>query len=395
MATEVLMPKLGLTMEEGRIVRWLKQEGDQVAIGEILFELETDKTTLEYESQAAGTLLKILVTEDVVVPVATLVGYIGEPTEDITEALSGKSIPESEETVSDIIAAGPQPPKHSGSTHVRATPRARALAKKLGIPIECVEGTQEDGRISEDDVNAYQANQAVTAEKPESKDAAASIPYDGIRRKIGEQLKTSFSEKPHIFQSVEVDMQNVVNIRNANKTREGSPSISDYIVFACAAALKEYPQVNSLLVNDLISQYGSINIGYAVDTPKGLMAPVIKNCESLSLKQLAGERKRLVSGAIEGKLMPDDYADGTFTVSSLGSFGIRSFTSIINPPQTAILSVAALEDRVVARDGNIVIRPCMNLTMASDHRIIDGAMAARTLIYIKEFLEREKNEETD
>ena len=406
MITTVFMPKLGLTMEEGTIVKWHKQVGQRVEIGEIIFELESDKAVLEYESPVDGILLKILIDEDVLVPVATPVGYIGDNAGEIVEDMTGNSVDETGESTNgtaigesaqeiisgtdaseELSTADRQ--KSSVSEGVRATPRARALAKKLGVPIECVEGSQEDGRISEDDVNSYHEKMSGAAGKSRPGDIMVSTPYDGIRRKIGEQLRTSCNEKPHIYQTVEVDMQSVIVKRNADKTREGSPSISDYIVYACTAALKEYPQLNSLLVNDVILQYIPINIGYAVDTPRGLIVPVIKNCGSLSLEELSKERKRMVDGALTGKLMPDDYAEGTFTISSLGSFGIQSFTSIINPPQTAILSVAALEERAVVRDGNIVIRPCMNLTMAIDHRIVDGAVAARALTTIKGFLESE------
>ena len=401
MVTEVIMPKLGLTMEEGTIIRWHKQIGERVEIGEVLFELETDKTAMEFESPVAGTLLKILVPEGEAVPVATRVGYIGDSIDEIIEDPDAGQAPDSNgETAVDAVHAYEEPQHTSGAVGVRTSPRVRALARKLGISLESVTGTKENGRISEEDLMAHHAKsaaatEATAAETTCGKDLAKKTPYSGVRRKIGELLLVSCNEKPHIYQCVEVDMQSVIKRRSADKAQAGLPSISDYIVQACAAALKEHPLLNSSLINDEILQHSHINIGYAVDTPRGLMVPVIKHCESLSLEQIAAERKRLVEGALSGKLMPGEYADGTFTISSLGAFGIQTFTSIINPPQTAILSVAAIEDRAVVRNGNIVIRPCMNLTISVDHRVVDGVMAAKTLMLIKDTLEKELHEEAD
>jgi len=383
MAIEVLLPKLGVTMDEGTILKWHKKEGDTVVIGDLLFEIETDKATLEVESEVEGTLLKIILHEGQGAPVASTVAVVGAPGEDISRFLPVDKKNETIVADSNIPLKSPLPKSgEEPGGKIIATPRAKKLAMEKHIELSLVKGSGENGRISEEDVLNYVKQSSKALKYKEKK-------YDGIRRTIGERLLGSYLEKPHIYLTVEADMKKITLQREkVRSTGIKPPSIADYVMYACAAALKKYPEANSTLVGDTIIESENINIGYAVDTPKGLFVPVVKNTAKMSVKEIAEHRSLLVQKALNGALLPDEMRDGTFTISSLGNFGVKEFTAIINPPQIAILAVGAMEKRIlVLDDESIVIRPCMNMTISVDHRVLDGAFAAKVLNVIKEYLE--------
>ncbi|HHW49828.1 MAG TPA: 2-oxo acid dehydrogenase subunit E2 [Clostridiaceae bacterium] len=386
MAIEVLMPKMGVTMEEGTILKWYKKEGDFVKKGDILFGIETDKATMDVESEATGTLLKILFDEGSQVRVTSAIAIIGEEGEDISELIEKLQPKNTAETSSakkgtaSNSGTGTRTETSDGA-RVIATPRARKLANEHNIDISLVKCSGDRNRITEEDVLRYLES---------LKDKKSSeMPYDGIRKIVGEKLLRSYQEKPHIYLTIEVDMSKLVDKREKMRAENRKvPSIADYIVRACAIALKKYPELNSKLVDGKIIMQERINIGYAVDTPKGLMVPVIKNVSDMSINEIAETRHKLVEKALNGSLRPDELEEGTFTISNLGNYGVKEFTAIINTPETAILAVGAIENRVVALpDKSIAVRPCMNMTISVDHRVVDGALAAKALALIKNCLE--------
>ena len=384
MAEIVIMPKLGVTMETGAVVRWLKTEGDSVAVGDALFEVETDKVTQEVESSIAGILKKILVYDSNIIPVGTPVAIIAGQNEDISGLLNGIRKENSDNTEQTIVLdskGGQAMECSSQNINIIASPRARKLAKDSGVDLSALAKQIGGARITEDHVKAFLGKEDCVADK--------TIPYTGIRKIIGEKLLYSYSNKPHIYDVVTVNLNKLMNRRDELKqARQPVPNVSDYIVMACAKALQKNPIVNSTMVEDKITQHVSINIGYAVAADKGLIVPVIKNVERMDMERLTQIRATLVDKALSGSLAPDDVRGGTFTISNLGVKGIKFFTAIINEPEVALLAVGAIEKRVVACENDqIGIAHCFDLTLCSDHRVIDGYIAASTLQDIKNYLE--------
>ncbi|MFH1905559.1 MAG: dihydrolipoamide acetyltransferase family protein [bacterium] len=381
MIKEIIMPKLGQTVEESTVGKWLKKEGDKVEKGDVLLEITTDKATLEVESFANGVLRKIVHKEGDIVPVLTIIGYIaGSMDEEISEKpqeqLQGKkeeeaSIDESVQEVRDksIIE----------EVRIKISPLAKKLAKEKGIDVTKVNGTGPGGRIVKEDILAFGGAEKITAK---------TIPVKGMRKVIAERLQKSFQTIPHFYLSTEIDMTECVKAR-AEKSPK--PAFNDIIIKASALAISENPEINSSFKGDSIEIVGDINIGLAVAVDDGLVVPVIRNANKLAISDISKKRDELVNKARGGKLLPSDYEEGTFTISNLGMFEIDNFSAIINPPQSAILAIGRIKQKPVIIDGNIGIRSMMQVTASFDHRCIDGVLGAKFLQKVKGYLENPRD----
>lgn len=404
MATDVIMPALGMAQEKGILLKWLKADGEPVTKGEPLMEVETDKATVEIEAPASGVLARITANEGDEVPVGQTVAVILAPGESLlTETQATRSAlhqhplphPQGERTGGGRPAtSAPTPPaepaaqtRHVGE-RVLASPAAKRLAKERGVDLSTLKGSGPEGSIGAEDV--LRAVQEPVAKASGQPNVRETIPLTPMRRIIGERMTKSKQAAPHFYVSMDVDMTEVNKIRETWKERKEEivPSINDFILWACAQTLKDFPSLNSTFTGEEVRLLADINIGMAVALEEGLVAPVIRNADRLSLQQLARQSRELAEKAQKKKLFPLDYEGGTFTVSNLGMLGVDNFVAIINPPQCAILAVGKVAPRVVAHDQSMAIRPMMTMTLSADHRIVDGAIAARFLQEVKGLLEK-------
>ena len=421
MATEVKLPRLGQGMESGTIVKWLKAEGDQVAKGDPLYELDTDKVTQEVEAEAAGVLLKIAVSSGEV-EVGRTIGMIGAEGEEVSveepaAASSGDAgdhgAPQSAEkpaeaparepdraagrkAAADKAEAQPAPanvsaPAGSGE-RLKASPLARRIARERGIDLTGIGGTGPDGRIVAEDVEraeAAPAPAAAAATQPPSGEVEV-IELTSTRKTIARRLTEAW-QAPVFQLTSSVDMTRALDLRERLVARlqegETKPTVGDLLTKVCAAALRRHPAVNAHFVGDAIHRFPWAHVGIAVAAPGGLVVPVIRDADRKSIAEIAADRAALVARARDGKLKRADLEDGTFTISNLGPFGVEQFIAVLNPPQAAILAVGSTEQKVVARDGQVVIAPMMTITITCDHRAIDGADGAEFLRTVKELLE--------
>lgn len=427
---EVKLPQLGQSVEEASIVRWLKNEGDAVEKGEPLLAVQTDKAEIECESPASGTLRKILLAPDVTVPVMTVIALVGdaaEPLPDLSKYGQSKSAPvttsQAEKAQAAPAAKGTAPAAAASAADAgphAVSPRARRAAEALHVNPNMVQGTGVGGRVMEADVKTYAAsiNATPTAKRraqtagadisriagtgPRGKVTKADVggaalaapaiasgetrrvPLTPMRRIIAQRMADSKYSAPHYYVTVEVDMAEAVALR---KSFPWKPSFNDIVMRATAIALTQYPSVNARWLGDAVEEVGDVNLGFAVAMPTGLIVPVVRNAQAKSLQEISKECKALTEKARNGKLLPDDYAGNTFTISNLGGFGVDHFTAIINQPDSAILAVGQIKDRPVVIDGGIHIRPVMKMTLSSDHRVIDGALAAQFMGHLKGLLE--------
>ena len=439
MPIPVLMPALSPTMEEGTLARWLKKEGDSVASGDVIAEIETDKATMEVEAIDEGTLGRILVgegTEGVKVndPIAVILEE-GEGPEDIDAAdLSGgdaaqpqpkaaSDVPASHgasEPMAAATAGTPAPagvPAGSGAPaaangRIKASPLARRLARNEGLSLDSIKGTGPKGRIVKRDIEAAledgaaaETAQATAAsgdmpvtgldERLYPADSYVAVKNDGMRRTIAKRLHQSFNQEvPHFPLSVDIDLTHLLKARErinaaAPAREEGfyKLSVNDFVVKASAQALMAVPQANATYTDEAILMHRHADIGVAVAIDGGLITPIVWRSETKGLKEISEEIRELAGRARKKRLKPEEYSGGTFAVSNLGMFGIKSFASIVNQPHGAILSVGTGEERVVVRDGEMVIRPMMTVTLTCDHRVVDGAVGARFLQKFKFFCE--------
>lgn len=412
MATEVKLPRLGQGMESGTIVRWLKGEGDPVRKNEPLYELDTDKVTQEVEAETDGVLLKILVL-DGEVGVGTTVAVIGAegedpsaveaaapaapeaaspiaaaPMEAAPEAVAApESAPAPESAVAPVAAATPTSSRSNG--RVKASPLARRIARERGVDLAAVAGTGPDGRVIAKDVETAAAGGGTTV-APGAAAAARLAPpaqveviqLTSTRKTIARRLTEAWTAP--VFQlGASVDATEMLALREdlVSSLSEGAPkpTVNDLLVKFAAVSLIRHPAVNAQFTGEEIHRYPNANIGIAVAAPNGLVVPVISGAERLSIHEIAGVRADLVSRARDGKLTLADMADGTFTISNLGMFGVEQFTAVLNPPQVAILAVGAVKDEVVVVDGEFDIAPLLRLSLTCDHRAIDGADGAQFL----------------
>ena len=408
MATEIVMPKLGLTMESGAISAWLVEEGQEVQRGQALLEIATDKVTMEVEAQADGILRKILVPVGQEVPVSTTIGVIATADEDIDSyvaAAPSDPAPSPTTVPAAVPPSTPAPPTPASPTPApqtpapsadsdgrrphKTSPKARKIAAEHGLDLSGVNGSGPGGRIVSADVLAL-VEQARLAPAPTSAAPVAEglIELSRAEQVAAERLTASYQQIPHIHISMDVSAVWLQQFRTGYQLEGKKISFNDLIVKATARTLREFPRVNSLEEGGHFRYASQINVGVAVAAEQGLVVPVIRDAAEKTVEEIALEGTRLIDAARRGELGPDDMLGGTFTISNLGMFGVSRFTAIINPPQVAILAVGAIENRVVASGTDaFAVRPQLTLTLAADHRVVDGALAARFLARLKEVLE--------
>ena len=401
-----LLPKLGMDMEEGAIAKWLKAEGDKIEKGEPIAEIETDKSTVEVESPASGTILKLLIAEGDEVPCGTPAAAIGEP--GLTIPTASAPTPKTPEAAPAPVpaaqqpaaapaprpavtaAAKPAPAAVINTGRIRVSPRARRLAEKNGVDLRCVPGSSFGGRIVERDVRDFMARPA-EAQRVVRVPEETVTPLAGIRKVVAKRMSQSLSEMAQTNTRMDVDMTNMIAFRsqlNAKYAADGvKVSFVDLLIAACSKALLAHPDANASLLPDGIHRRNFVNVGVAVDTERGLVVPVLKDADILSIAEISRQNRALIDKARTGSLTPDDMSGGTFTISNLGMYEVDSFTAIVNPPEICILAVSRTVDRPVVVNGQIVIRPMMNLCLSYDHRVLDGAPAARFLQEIKHNIE--------
>jgi pyruvate dehydrogenase E2 component (dihydrolipoamide acetyltransferase) len=404
----IIMPKMGDAMEEGTLVRWLKQEGDAVQEGEPIAEIATDKATVEIEAPVSGVLRGIRVAENAVVPVNTPLAYILQEGESLPTDGDGKAsepakpaaaAPQPAPAPTAVAAAPPSAPTN-GEERVLASPLARKIAAEHGIDLRQVQGTGPKGRIVERDVLAYLESRKATvapAPPPMPAPVVAAAPAEArvetltrLRQITAQRTTEAHQTIPHFYLTMEIDMEEALALRQRLNQLDESLriSVNDLIVKACAVAIEQHPIVNASYQNGQLVHPNGVHIGIAVAVEQGLLVAVLRHCEGKSLRRIAQESQTLIQKAREGKLLPDEMTGNTFTVSNLGMFGIEQFTAIINPPASAILAVGATKRApVVQEDGTIVARQRMKVTLSCDHRVLDGAVGAQFLQTLKQVLE--------
>jgi pyruvate dehydrogenase E2 component (dihydrolipoamide acetyltransferase) len=423
MASELEMPKLSDTMEEGTILRWLKNEGDTVEIGDEIAEIETDKATMAMEVFDEGVLTKIIIGEGEKAAVGTVIGILGDEGDDGSSSSPAEKpapAPAKEEKAEAAPAATPAPAASSSSSpaatandgsRLRVSPLARKVAEGSGVDLATVTGTGPGGRITKKDVEGAGSGSSAAAAKSSSAPAAKAAPaptpqainpvasgedqrieLSNLRKIIAERLLTSKVTIPHFYLHVEVDAAPLMTLRKqineqAEQTTGNKYSINDFIVKALVNASVAVPQVNASYAGDHIIQYASVGISVAVAVDDGLVTPVVKNAETKSLLQISREIKDLAARSREMKLRPDEFDGGTVTISNLGSYGIDSFDAIVNPPQAAILSVGNIVKKPVVVGDEIKPGLRLNLGLSCDHRVVDGAVGAQFLGEIKKLIE--------
>jgi pyruvate dehydrogenase E2 component (dihydrolipoamide acetyltransferase) len=436
MATPITMPKFGQMTEESSIIEWLKKEGDKIAKGDILFTVETDKSVMEVESFEEGTLLKIVVPPRVSVPVQSTVGFLGKPGEAIP-AIASPAIPapkkaEAVPTTKSVIAAvvlapvaipvvtpAPVAATPVAPSLFKISPRAAALARDCVIDATRISGSGPSERVVEKDVKNYleakgyhhlrispTAKQLAAKEKLDvltiqASDESGRISVADVQRSLAERpramskmrqviaqrLTQSVVTSPHFYVTVEVDMTELVKFRAQLKEKGAPYTVTDFISQAVVLTLKEFPDVNSSTDGKTIRWNSKVHLGLAVSLEQGLVVPVIRNADELTLAELNARSKELAEKARGGKLAPDEMSGSTFTIYNMGMLDVENFTAIINPGESAILAVSSTLKKVVVRDDKIVVRSIMKITLSSDHRIIDGAMAARFVNALKKKIE--------
>ena len=380
----VLLPQIGQDITKGKIVEWLKGEGDPVEKGEVIATVESEKAVFDVEADASGALLKILFQGGDEAEVLKPIGYIGQPGEEVTDDTPAPAAAERDSAPAP--AAAPVTSTKPGSKSP-ASPVARRMAAKLGVDLSTVTGTGPGGRIRKEDVIAA-AEGGGRDQGSAGDQGGEEIPFTGMRKVIAERLSRSKQTIPHIYLFIDIDMENALAWRKAfNEKNSAHVTITDQIIYAASRGLNEFPRLNGHVAEGALTIRSSIDVGVATATDDGLLVPVVQGADKLSIGALSEEIKRLVAAAREGKM--DANAVGGFTVTSLGMFGIREFIPIINPPECGILGVGAVEARAVPRGTDIVARQMMTLALAADHRAIDGVYAAEFLGKVKSILEEE------
>jgi pyruvate dehydrogenase E2 component (dihydrolipoamide acetyltransferase) len=437
MASQVIMPKLSPTMEEGVVSRWLKKEGDKVSMGEPLAEIDTDKATMEMQALANGVLRKILINEGESAPLGQLIAIIGEPDEDISSLLNQSATaaakaqaPAPAKAESAAAKAEPAPAKpeaekpapqasapqgngsqaaevteRSASGRLIVSPLAARMAAEAGIDLRSLQGSGPGGRIIKKDIEAAISKprsapaaqgfpRAVETRRFQQAATVGASPYrdepmSEIRRTIARRLVTSLGPIPHFFLTSEIEMDRAAEMRRGINALDPELKISfnDIVIKVAAAALIQHPEVNASFQEKVIRYYERADIGVAVAIPDGLITPVVRSADRKSLSEIASEVRELAERARSRRLRPEEYTGASFSVSNLGMFGIDEFTAVINPPEGAILAVGAVTPKPVVRENEIVIRQVMRVTMSCDHRVIDGATGAKFLQTFKKILE--------
>jgi len=433
-ATELTMPQMGYDMQEGTVVRWLKEEGSEVKNGEAIAEIETDKAVVEFESYASGILSKVLVSEGTIVPVGEIIAIVTKPGEILDDIVESSSETENaivEDTVevdvgdSNVITSPVA--KSTGSVSnlpIKASPVARRIADERGIDLGQISGTGPGSRITKADVLNFEpaensqedttedtvvreveiaAEETVThdieaptvepekAPSPMPESGSTEKPLSRMRQQIARVTSASKQEKPHFYVTCDIDMTDAMTLRkqiNDDLSDEGvRVTVNDLIIKACVQALKRFPKVNAELKGDVLKMNDAVNVGVAMTADEGLLMPAIMNCEGKSLREISVSSRDLGERAKNGTLRPEEYTGGTFGVSNLGMFDVTTFIAIIQPPQSAILAVGTVSKKPVVRDDELVIRQMMSATISADHRVIDGVEGAQFVIEVKRILE--------
>jgi pyruvate dehydrogenase E2 component (dihydrolipoamide acetyltransferase) len=430
--SQILMPRLSDTMEEGTIARWLKQPGDRIARGEVVAEIETDKATMDLEAYESGVLEQILLPEGGTAAIGEAVAVIGDGSgsggspaasapaaeprpgpaaEPVVAGSVVAEVPAAEPVAPAPAPAAPvEPAGHA--TSLRTSPLARSLARRAGIDLATLAGSGPGGRIVRADVESVIARPdsarpgepaarngqaapaapapAVPGVAPAAGEDDEVVPLTTMRRLTAERLSES-AKAPHFYLTTVVEADALLRLRaelNASLPEgAGKVTVTDLLVKACAVALRAHPEVNASWGQDAIVRHGRVHVGVAVAIPDGLVVPVVRDADRATLGEISRQARDLAERARSRRLSPDDFAGGTFTISNLGMFGIDEFTAIINPPQVAILAVGAASPQPVVRDGEIVVRTTMKLTLSVDHRVLDGAMGAQFLADLRALLE--------
>lgn len=399
----VRMPKLSDTMTEGVVAKWHKKVGDKVKSGELLADIETDKATMEFESFQDGVLIHIGVEAGKSAPVDSVLAILGKGGEDVKAILAavGTSTSSKSETVSTpkaetqvqkvaatVTSTTTNVSNKTTNGRVKASPLAKALAKEKGIDISMVSGSGDNGRITKKDIETFTPGTSKRSFFTGGVESFTDEPASQMRKTIARRLLESKNGAPHFYLTIEADMDNAIASRNAiNQVSDVKISFNDLVIKACASALRKHPRVNSYWMGDKIRINNHIHIGVAVAVEDGLLVPVVRFADEKSLQQVASEIKDLGKRAKEKKLQPQDWEGNTFTVSNLGMFGIEEFTSIINSPESCILSVGAIRQVPVVKNGAVVPGNVMKVTLACDHRSVDGATGAAFLQTLKMYLE--------
>jgi pyruvate dehydrogenase E2 component (dihydrolipoamide acetyltransferase) len=418
MAQNILMPALSPTMTEGTLAKWLKKEGDKIKSGDVIAEIETDKATMEVEAADEGVLGKILIgagTGNVAVntPIAVLL----EDGEDLTSIQLNAPVAQAPsamakaENIPPTSASQnkPQPPLSSAGSRVFATPLARRLAAQKNIDLLSIKGSGPHGRIVKADIDTAKAGSSVAPQQvsssassvmasgPNAKTLATQLgmsftetPNSSIRKVIAKRLLESKQTVPHFYLTVECNLDELLSARVLlNEQAKGAYklSVNDFVIKAVAMALKAYPAANVAWTDEAILNYQHADISVAVATPNGLITPIIKKAETKGLKDISSEMKDLAARARDGKLKPEEFQGGTFSISNLGMYGVQEFGAIINPPQACILAVGAGVEKPIVKNGKIEIATMMNCTLSVDHRAVDGAVGAEFLQYFKSYIE--------
>ena len=420
MASRVLMPKGSDTMTEGKVLKWLKNEGEQVSNGDALVEIETDKVDMEVESMASGVLRKVLVQAGETVPVGQMLAVIGKAEEDISSLMSSnggaaaakpsaappKPQAESKEAAppqplarAEAPAPGPAPTAQPSSQpaeggRVLASPLARRMARDAGLDLSAIQGSGPGGRIIRRDVESATVAGAPAAapapqfapQGPEFRDE----PLSQMRKTIAQRLAQSLGPVPHFYLTIDVDMKKAKELReSANKLNPDLKlTYNDIIVKACAVALTQHPDVNASFTGTAIRYHNRIHLGIAVAIDGGgLITPVVRDCNFKTLQQISAESKDLIARARTRKLKPEEYTGGTFSVSNLGMMGIVEFSAVINPPEGAILAIGSVEEKPVVENGQVTIGFRCRMTLSCDHSVVDGATGARFLQSLQQILE--------
>ncbi|OYY03683.1 MAG: pyruvate dehydrogenase complex dihydrolipoamide acetyltransferase [Acidocella sp. 35-58-6] len=424
MATNILMPALSPTMTEGKLSRWLKKEGDEVKSGDLLAEIETDKATMEVEAVDEGYLAKIVVpdgTEGVAVNavIAILTATKGEKTDAPAAPAPAPAAPAAAPAAAPTTATAPAaaPPPAPAADHgerVFASPLARRMAKQAGIDLANIKGSGPNGRIVKADLAGGAAHApapkaeavaptAAPAVAPAPKPAAPApvitaphkkVPNSTMRKVIAKRLTESKQNVPHFYLTSNIEIDALLKLRadlNAKSPKDGPSafklSVNDLIIKACGVALRRHPQVNASYTEEAIIQYDDVDISIAVSIPDGLITPIVRKADQLGLAAISNTMKDLGARAKTGKLKPEEFQGGGFSISNLGMFGIPEFSAIINPPQAGILAVGAGEKRAVVKNDAIVIATMMTVTLSCDHRVVDGALGAEFLSTLKAIIE--------
>jgi pyruvate dehydrogenase E2 component (dihydrolipoamide acetyltransferase) len=429
MVSELLMPKMGATMNKGTIVSWFKNEGDRVEEGEPILEIMSDKINIEVESPVSGILLKKLYLEDEEVPVLKPIAYIGDSIDEVP-----KQMPQAPEVQAELVTTkegettkqlrnstieGDNQTKEFVTFKIRRTPLARRLAKEYNIDLREIKGSGPNNRVHKYDIELYLKNrkkitplaEKISAQNYISLDSVNGtdvhnqiekadlssintqvVPYKGLRKAVGDNIEKSWKEIPHVTLNSEILMDNAINLRKQllpiiEKQTGYRLSFSEILIKAVAHTLKRHPMLNATLVGDKIKIFSSINIGFAVSVPNGLFVPVIKNADQKGLVQLTEEAKRLTQMVRSNNIDPDQMTSGTFTISNLGMYAVNSFTPIINTGQAAILGVGKIEEKVVKKGDSFDSVSVMTVSLSFDHRIVDGAPAAEFLTDLKRVIE--------